>query len=214
MVGLSIFILALLVLYILSRIFIQKLFTLFYHWNHDQEQAAQLLGWIFLPGTFIHEIAHFLAALFLLVPVGKINLMPEIDGGHIRLGSVAVGKSDFIRGSLIGLAPLIAGGGLIYWGVSYLIFVGLHANPWILVGVIYLIFEVSHTMFSSKRDLYAVLELVAFVIIISFVLLYFKIYGPFEFIAQRLIEVNQILERLAFYLAVPILLEIIGCIII
>ncbi len=65
---------------------------------------------LLLPGVFLHEISHLFMALILGVPVKKISLIPEVTKqGRIRMGFVQTLKSDFMRDSLIGLAPFIVG---------------------------------------------------------------------------------------------------------
>lgn len=209
MIGILIFVLALLVLYILSRIFIHKLFVVLYRLTGNRDKAAGVLGWIFLPGTFIHEVSHLLAALFLLVPVGRINLLAERQDEGIKLGSVQIGKTDFIRGSIIGLAPLVTGGGLILWAISYSLSRGYLGNPWIVLGLIYLVFQITHTMFSSKSDLNAVLELAVFLAVISLALVLFKIYAPFTYIYLKLNSAGPVIQKFSYFLAIPITLEFI-----
>lgn len=203
-----ILILALTVLYILSIIFIKKLFIVLYRLAKSRERASLFLGLIFLPGTFIHEISHFITALFLLVPVGQLNLMPEIQEDGIKLGSVGIGKTDFIRGSLIGLAPILTGGGIIFWAISYYLSSGHIDSPWYIGILIYLIFEITHTMFSSKKDLNAVLELVVFIAIVVGALVFLKIYGPFAYLYQKIGEAGPIIQKFSIFLFIPIVLEI------
>ena len=209
MVGILIFILALSILYILSRIFIHKLFTVLYRLTRSREKAAGLLGWIFLPGTFIHEVSHLIAALFLLVPVGRINLLAETEEEGIKLGSVQIGKTDFIRGSIIGLAPLLIGGGGVLWAISYSLSHGYLGNPWVIIALIYIIFQITHTMFSSESDLNAVLEFAVFLAVISFALILFKIYIPFTYIYQKLNGSGPVIQEFSYFLAIPIGLELI-----
>jgi hypothetical protein len=65
---------------------------------------------IFLPGTLIHELSHWLAAKLLVVPTGSIALWPQTkNDGSVWLGSIQVARTDPLRNSLIGLAPLISG---------------------------------------------------------------------------------------------------------
>lgn len=202
-----IIVLALIVLYILSRIFIRKLFIVLYRMTHDREEASQLLGWIFLPGTFVHEISHFLAALILIVPVGQIDLMPEVENEGIRLGKVSIGRTDFIRGSIIGLAPIIAGGGIIFWAISFAL---LHLGTWwAIVLTVYIIFEITHTMFSSKKDLFAVLELTVFIIFAIASLIYFKIYGPFTYLYMEILKAGPFVQKFSYFLFIPMGLELI-----
>lgn len=63
-----------------------------------------------LPGVALHEVSHAAMARLLGVKVRKLSLLPERQrGGTVRLGSVEVLRSDSLRSSLIGAAPLIAG---------------------------------------------------------------------------------------------------------
>jgi hypothetical protein len=65
---------------------------------------------IFLPGTLVHELSHWLAAKLLVVPTGSIALWPQTkNDGSVWLGSIQVARTDPLRNSLIGLAPLISG---------------------------------------------------------------------------------------------------------
>lgn len=207
MFGFLILIISVLALNILSKIFVQRLFTFLYKITKNDKKATVLLGFIFLPGTFVHEISHFISALFLLVPVGQLNLMPEVVEGGVKLGSVSIGKTDFIRKSVIGIAPLLIGGTIIFWSLNY-IFVNNLWNWWIVVGLIYIIFQLSHTMFSSKKDLEAVIELFIFIILISIVLVVFKIYSPFVYIYNFVSMFSDSFLKLSYYLSVPILIEI------
>lgn len=207
MAGILILILSLVTLYVLAGIFIKKFYIVIYRMTRDRDDAAVILGWIFIPGTFIHEIAHLLMALILIVPFGQLNLMPEVQEDGVKLGSVQIGKTDFIRGSLVGLAPIIAGGAIIFAAISYSL---MHLNVWwVIVILIYLIFEITHTMFSSKRDLYAVLELVVFIILISAAFVIFKIYAPFTFIYQEILKAGPFIQKFSYFLFIPIVLELI-----
>jgi hypothetical protein len=214
MIGILIFLLSLTVLYILSRIFVRKLFILLFRLTKDRGEAVSILGWIFLPGTFIHEVSHLITALFLLVPVGRINLLAETEDKGIKLGSVQIGQTDFIRGSIIGLAPLLAGGGLTLWLISYSFSHGLLHNPWIVIGLIYLIFQLTHTMFSSKTDLRAVLELSVFIAIVSAALVIFKVTAPFNFIYQTLQTAGPVIQQFSYFLIISIGLELVFLIVV
>ena len=67
-----------------------------------------LFSVLFFPGVFIHELSHFLMAKILFVP-----------NGTLRLGYVEVSKADILRDSIIGMAPLIAGGLFISYAAIY-----------------------------------------------------------------------------------------------
>lgn len=70
-----------------------------------------LFSLLFLPGILLHETSHFLMAKLLRVQTGRFSLFPNVlPDGTIRLGYVETAEADFIRDSLIGMAPLITGG--------------------------------------------------------------------------------------------------------
>src|SRR3989344_7337481 len=88
----------LVILYFLSKRLTQDLFNFIYGLTKKRNLAIYILAVLFLPGTFIHEISHFLTALFLFVPVGEVEFLPEIQGSDsLKMGSVAIGKTDPIR---------------------------------------------------------------------------------------------------------------------
>lgn len=104
------------------------------------------------PGTVIHELAHLFTAEILGVRTGKLRLEPEsIREDDINAGSVMIAQTDPLRRYLIGLAPL-------FWGVSalailaYFLSTSGDMGKWGYVGMAYLIFAVSNTMFPSPAD--------------------------------------------------------------
>lgn len=74
-------------------------------------RVAMWLFWaLFLPGTLLHELSHWLTAFLLRVKTGRFSLWPQMKkGGELQMGAVQVEVSDPFRHSLIGLAPLIFG---------------------------------------------------------------------------------------------------------
>ncbi len=74
------------------------------------EAATLLYSLVLLPGVALHEISHALMAALLGVRVRRLSLRPERRrNGVVRLGYVEVLRSDALRTSLIGAAPLFAG---------------------------------------------------------------------------------------------------------
>ncbi len=72
--------------------------------------ATALYSVVLLPGVALHEVSHALMAALLGVRVRRLSLRPERQrSGTIRLGYVEVLRSDALRSSLIGAAPLFAG---------------------------------------------------------------------------------------------------------
>ena len=64
---------------------------------------------ILLPGVVLHEFSHYLSAKLLGVRVRKVSLGPNVRGNNLQMGAVVVDKPDFMRGLLIGMAPLVMG---------------------------------------------------------------------------------------------------------
>jgi len=163
---LIILILEIVVLYFLSRLVVGKLFHLFSQKIGKRNLGLWLFALLFLPGTFIHEISHFLAALFLLVPVGELKLTPNFKESGVDLGSVAIAKTDPLRRFLIGVAPFLSGLSIIFT-ILFLISTKQFINVWwnnILAA--FLIFEVANSMFASKKDLEGALILLTFIIFV------------------------------------------------
>lgn len=69
-----------------------------------------LFSLLLLPGVVIHEVSHFISAILLRVQVTKFSIVPRsLKNGQLRMGYVETKRTDFIRDSLIGIAPLISG---------------------------------------------------------------------------------------------------------
>jgi len=116
-----------------------------------------ILAFIFLPGTIIHELAHLFTAAIMFVPVGRIAILPEVDGEEIHLGSVEIGQTDILRRTLIGVAPLLLGLAVIM-GILWLSMDNLSTGPiWQKLLGLYLIFQIGNSMFSSRKDMEEVL---------------------------------------------------------
>jgi hypothetical protein len=65
---------------------------------------------LFLPGTLLHEISHWLTAKLLGVKTTRFSLWPQAKkSGELQMGAVQVTVPDPFRHSIIGLAPLVFG---------------------------------------------------------------------------------------------------------
>ncbi len=75
------------------------------------KQVAMWFFWVmFLPGTLLHELSHWLTATLLGVKTGKFTIWPKMKkGGQLQMGALQVVVTDPFRHSLIGVAPLIFG---------------------------------------------------------------------------------------------------------
>jgi hypothetical protein len=171
---LILFIAFLTTVFFLSRSLSKNLFFFFYLLTKDNETSINLLTWLFLPGTIIHELSHLLTAELLGVRTGELSFRPEIrENNEIRLGGLKMAKTDPLRHSLIGLAPTLVGMTMIA-SLVHFVFIPLaqktfsfsfspanyqllFTNYSLLFTLCYLIFILSNTMFSSKKDLETIL---------------------------------------------------------
>lgn len=157
-------------------------------------------------------MAHLLTAGVLLVGVGEISLMPEIKEEGVKLGHVEIQKTDPIRRSLIGFAP-------VFVGLSVLLGMTFYANanffqngnyPFWLIGVLcYLSLVIGNTMFSSRKDLEGSLAVIVIFssIIAAVYLLGFDEF--FIFLKKNLVD-NQLgfYKNFAYFLALPVIADI------
>ncbi len=104
------FFLMLLPLVYLQRFLHREIQMVIYVITRNESLTIIIYSILFLPGVFLHEASHYLMAKILGVQTGKFSVIPQvIDKGRLRMGYVETVKSDVLRDSLIGLAPLIAG---------------------------------------------------------------------------------------------------------
>lgn len=143
-------------------------------WIGDPDVALVLYFVLVLPGVVIHELSHLLMALVLRVRVRRFSLGPvrQARGGRVSLGSIEVARVDPVRGSLIGVAPLLAGSAVILlignrvlgiseWAAAFQSsgVEGIAAGLRAIAGVpdfwlwLYLIFAVSNAMLPSESDM-------------------------------------------------------------
>jgi hypothetical protein len=123
---------------------------------------------IYFPGTVVHELSHFIAAIVAFLKVRDLHVLPEWDHKSIKLGHVTYEKADPIRGILVGISPLF-GATLLFWAL-YQFEVFPHESIVISIAVGYLVFSVSSTMFSSKQDLVDLVAALGFFFALSIVL--------------------------------------------
>lgn len=147
---------------------IQRIFLLL---TRNSKTAILLFALVFLPGVFLHELSHFLAAKLLRVRTGRFSVFPrELGNQRLQMGFVEVAASDPVRESLIGAAPLLTGSAFIAFvgfsrlGVNVLVsstqmglgeaipaFFVLFRQPDVWLWL-YLALTVSSTMFPSASD--------------------------------------------------------------
>lgn len=170
----------LLPLILLQRLLHREIQAVFLILTRDARLTIGIFQIIFLPGVILHEGSHFLMAKILRVRTGKFSVIPQsLPDGRLRLGYVETAKTDMLRDSLIGAAPLIFGTFFVAFAtVNRLNMDVLWATLrngqinlfWMGVGILprtqdfwlwfYLVFTVSSTMMPSESDRHAWLELV------------------------------------------------------
>ena len=157
----------LVLLYLISRILIEHLYAFFFLILHSRTVAVSLVTFLTFPGTVIHELSHLFTAEILGVRTGGLTLTPEaIQEPEVRAGSVMIAHTDPFRRTIIGTAPFYTGivslTALSYYFTPQVVATwnalvagaGVTPGPFILLlGIIYLMFAVSNSMFSSKEDM-------------------------------------------------------------
>ncbi len=211
MLFIGLFVIELVILYLLTHNIYTLFFNLFYRVSRGKNIATYLLAFLFLPGTFLHELAHWLAAIILFVPVGSMTLTPKRNGGgNLRLGSVSIAKTDIMRHFIIGAAPIIVGVSIILT-MLYMAFKENIFNNFLMFFLLgYVVFEIGNTMFSSKKDMEGALSLVLMLLVAS-VVFYFLgfrvvISGVIEFLSSPIIV--DIFRRGTLYLLIPMLIDL------
>jgi hypothetical protein len=178
--GLLWFIFMLVPLIIVQRLLHREIQAVFLILTRDTRVTMGIFSMLFLPGVFLHELSHFVMAKILRVRTGRFSIFPKsLPDGRLQLGYVETAKSDVVRDSLIGAAPLIVGTLFVAYVAVYhlqmrvlwdtfrngqfdLFWLGVRALPqtpdfylWF-----YLAFAVSSTMMPSESDRHAWLELI------------------------------------------------------
>jgi hypothetical protein len=166
-------------LILLQRLLHREIQAVFLILTRNPMMTMGLFSFIFLPGVFLHEFSHYLVAKILRVPTGHFILLPQpLPDGRLQLGSVETAKSDVLRDSLIGAAPLIVGTLFVAYVAIYhlqmrilwelfrngqldLFWMGVRALPQVKDFYLwfYLAFAVSSTMMPSESDRHAWQEL-------------------------------------------------------
>ena len=98
-----------------------------------------------------------------------------MDNGHqyLKLGSVTFEHKDYLRSMLVGIAPFFVGLGFFFFMFGYDIFPS--DTLWVNILSVYLLYSVSSSMFSSKKDLEGAIIIIPLVILIISMLIGFHI---------------------------------------
>lgn len=202
MIFLLLFIFELLLLFFLSRFLTQSLSQLFFFITKSQRFVIHLLSFLFLPGVIVHELSHLIMAVILFVPTGEIEFKPQMKGEKaIKMGSVAIGKTDPFRRALIGVAPILAGVSILAGALFYF----TSSTSFSVIILLYVLFQITNTMFSSGKDVEGIVEFLL-VMIILLVALYFVGFRVPQGVLNTLFSQNNIdiLKQLSLLFLVPL----------
>lgn len=178
--------------------------------------SINFLSFIFLPGVIIHELSHLLMAVILFVSVGDMEFTPKISSSGIKLGSIEIAKTDPIRRSIIGFAPVFVGlmivVGIVYVFTSNIVFYRdkeTYVFAAVVLALTYILFSISNTMFSSRRDMEGTIEILATLLII-FIVSYFIGFRPSFSFAQNLFtkEIVDLIKQASLFLLAPIFVDL------
>jgi len=203
----------LLVLFWLTRATLISLFKLLQAIFEKDQTTYSVIALIYFAGTVLHELSHMIAALFLLLKVADIHVFPTWKNNVIILGRVLYEKKDVLRSILVGIAPLF--GGIIFLGWLSVLDVSTSSNLLLQILVIYLVFTISSTMFSSKQDLVDFLYVIPIGIMITIV--YYIIQPDFTLISKLIRDLEaprKILYAITQYLLLSISIHTIFIIIV
>lgn len=199
------------ILFLLSKKLTRLLSLYFYNRTQSKKATIYYLAILFFPGTFVHELSHYLMAVFLNVRVGDMEFMPQMQEHGVKLGSVSVAHTDPFRRLLIGMAPFLYGTGIIlgflYFGAQYQLF----NNFWFLLITGYAVFEIGNTMFSSRKDMEGALELLIVIFLVTVILyltgLRLPAIDPNVLFGHPIIK--QIFEKGTLFLLVPLGIDLV-----
>lgn len=104
------------------RLATHVLISFFYRLTHSISFSMLLYALLVWPGTALHEGAHWITARLLGVRASAPHLIPgRVDEkGRMVLGHVMIARTDLLRRSLIGAAPL-------FFGSAAVVLVARHA---------------------------------------------------------------------------------------
>lgn len=175
MIFIALFTIELLLLFLSARVLTDLISKLIFSFSRNKTGTVYFLSFLFLPGVIVHELSHFIVANILFVRCKDIEFTPKIHGNTVKLGSVQIEKTDFIRSAVIAFAPTIIGCSIITGTLLYFtpdIFNLSKTSVWKMLIFLYVLFQIGNTMFVSRKDIETALK---FLLVFSsiFIITYF-----------------------------------------
>lgn len=196
-------------LFFLSRTLTRAISGLLLSITRHQKITVYILALLFFPGTVLHEVAHYLMACLLVVPAGNMVLFPRLEGNGVRLGSVAIQKTDPFRRMLIGVAPFLFGSTILFCLLALALKEEYPIISFPMFAIGYVVFEIGNTMFSSKKDMEGAIELIGAFLILGILLYIFGLRIPEEFfIFLNSSDATTLFQKGSILIGVPILLDL------
>lgn len=178
--------------------------------------SINFLSFLFLPGVIIHELSHLLVAVILFVPVGDMEFTPRKNESGVKLGSVQIAKTDPVRRSIIGFAPVCVGlmivVGIVYLFSSNAVFLkdkNIYVILSVVLAITYILFAVSNTMFSSSKDMEGTVEILITLLLILGAIYILGFRPSLSFIDKIFTkEVLEVIKKSAIFLLAPIAIDL------
>lgn len=196
--------------FILSKLLFREISLFTHSLVKNRKIALLFFSFLFLPGTFVHELSHYIMAVILRVKVYSFTLWPKLEGDSIRLGSVEIAQTDVIRRFFIGAAPFIIGVSLITFMLFEFIPLVFTQHEYVLWIAVFIIFEISNSMFSSRKDMEGaggvIVALAVSGILYKWLLAqYIHVSIPYSVMAH----LTPIVHQLSLYLLIPIGIDLV-----
>ncbi len=164
----------LILLSVLTHHSFQTLYLFLYKITRSDFIAKVGITILFFPGTVVHEMSHFFAAMLMNLRVRSANVLPVFEEDGIKLGTVVYERKDPFRGILVGIAPLF-GGVAASWGLVALLYLPVASSLLTQVAIYYLLFTITSMQFSSRQDLIDAVWLIPMIIGIAILIYIFGV---------------------------------------
>lgn len=181
MVSIVYFVLSLAFLFLAQKVFMVQFSILIHRFGGSRNTLIVFWSILFLAGTVIHELSHFLFAILTGARTGKIEIFPrfleedwenEERGTNVTLGYVQTQKLNIFQGFFVGLAPFFIGLVLLVWLSSLMQVSFQNQTYYLLAFQSYLFFTISNSFFPSVSDLKHVFPIVG-ITLVTLVILFF-----------------------------------------